>query len=325
MKTESVVEVALKKTIARYEHPSGPPRLAAAIRHSVFPGGARIRPKLCLAVAQACGAKDLSLAAGAAVAIELIHCASLVHDDLPCFDDAAIRRGLPSVHAAYGEPLAVLAGDALIVMAFQSLAESSLSQPTLLPEVLGIVARGVGVPFGITAGQSWECEPKVQLSDYQQAKTGALFAAATQAGAVAAGHSGAEWRMFGELLGEAYQVADDIRDVMADPGSLGKPAGQDVAHSRPSSARELGLGGALDYFDVLMQRVVDSIPECQGAAALQALARSEAERLVPSTWTHNLQVRECQKSHSPAQQKAAQLNSAAALSDISDVTSTHGL
>jgi geranylgeranyl diphosphate synthase, type II len=284
MKAELLIERALEQTIARFEHPAGPPKLAAAIRHSVFPGGARIRPKLCLAVATACNASDLSSAMSAAVAIELIHCASLVHDDLPCFDNAAIRRGLPSVHAAFGEPLAVLAGDALIVMAFQSLAIGF--EPTTLPAVLGIVAQGVGVPFGITAGQSWECEPKVQLADYQQAKTGALFSAATRAGAVAAGHCGDGWQEFGELLGEAYQVADDIRDVMSDPASLGKPTGQDTAHSRPSSARELGLGGALDYYNALISRVVASIPKCPGDAQLQALVRAEAERLVPSTWTH---------------------------------------
>jgi geranylgeranyl diphosphate synthase, type II len=284
MKAEQLIEQALEQTIARFEHPSGPPRLAGAIRHAVFPGGARIRPKLCLAVAQACNASDMTSAMSAAVALEFIHCASLVHDDLPCFDNAAVRRGLPSVHAAFGEPLAVLAGDALIVMAFQSLALNCA--PAALPAVLGIVAQGVGVPFGITAGQSWECEPKVQLADYQQAKTGALFSAATRAGAVAAGHSGDGWREFGELLGESYQVADDIRDVMADPIALGKPVGQDTANSRPSSARELGLGGALDYFNALVTRVVASIPECRGAFQLQELVRSEAERLVPSNWTN---------------------------------------
>jgi geranylgeranyl diphosphate synthase, type II len=301
MKVESLIEQALEKTISRYEHPEGPPRLSSAIRHSVFPGGARIRPKLCLAVAQACGqvmansgqaskhsAPNFSLATAAAVSLELVHCASLVHDDLPCFDNAAVRRGLPSVHAAFGEPLAVLAGDALIVMAFQSIAAagSDVLSCASMARVLGIVAQGVGVPFGITAGQSWECEPRVQLAQYQQAKTGALFSAATQAGAASMGHEPAPWRMFGELLGEAYQVADDIRDVMADPGLLGKPTGQDMAHSRPSSAKELGLGGALDYFNLLVERVVASIPDCPGAAQLQALARSEAERLVPATWTY---------------------------------------
>ena len=291
MQSNDLIEKALEKTIRANEHPNGPPRLAGAIRHAVFPGGARIRPKLCLAVAQACGATNFDLAIGAAVALELVHCASLVHDDLPCFDNAATRRGLPSVHAAYSEQLAVLAGDALIVMAFQAMAASGNNSPQLLGAVIGIVAAGVGVPFGITAGQSWECEPKVDLADYQRAKTGALFSAATQAGAIAAGTDPKPWRAFGELLGEAYQVADDIRDVLADPAVLGKPTGQDIANDRPSSAKSLGLEGAIEYFDSLFERVVASIPACVGADQLQALARNESERLVPREWTEGVCVR----------------------------------
>ena len=102
----------------------GPQLLQEAMHYSVFPGGARIRPQLCLAVASACGDDDPALSNAAASAIELLHCASLVHDDLPCFDDAESRRGRPSVHTAYGERIAVLAGDALIVLAFQCLASS---------------------------------------------------------------------------------------------------------------------------------------------------------------------------------------------------------
>jgi geranylgeranyl diphosphate synthase type II len=124
----------------------------------------------------------------AAVAIELMHCASLVHDDLPCFDDAAMRRGRPSVHRAFDERIALLAGDALIVLAFQSLARAAIGSPSRLGKVITIVASAVGAPGGIIAGQAWECEPQVPLSSYQRAKTGALFAAAAAAGASAAGH-----------------------------------------------------------------------------------------------------------------------------------------
>jgi len=95
-----------------------PPLLSLAMHHAVFPGGARVRPRLCLAAASACGGDDPTLAEAAAAAIELMHCASLVHDDMPCFDDAATRRGRLSVHRAFGEPLALLAGDGLIGMAF---------------------------------------------------------------------------------------------------------------------------------------------------------------------------------------------------------------
>ena len=96
------------------------------LRYAVFPGGARIRPRLCLAVAQACGEDQPAVTDAAAAAIELLHCASLVHDDLPCFDDAPLRRGKPSVHRAFGERLAVLAGDALIVLAFETLARAAV-------------------------------------------------------------------------------------------------------------------------------------------------------------------------------------------------------
>src|SRR5512147_53669 len=152
------------------EAAGGPPRLAAAMQHAVFPGGARIRPKLCLAVARACGDDDPLLAAAAASAIELLHCASLVHDDLPCFDDALTRRGRPSVHCAYGERLAVLAGDALIVLAFQHLGASAARSPQRLPRLLATLSAGVGMPFGIAAGQAWECESRTVLRDYQRAK-----------------------------------------------------------------------------------------------------------------------------------------------------------
>ena len=284
MDTTTRIEHALHAAVASGESPGCPPRLAAAMRHAVFPGGARIRPQLCMAVARACGDSDPALSDAAAAAIELLHCASLVHDDLPCFDNAPTRRGQASVHSAFGERLAVLAGDGLIVMAFQALALGAARSPGRLPRLMATVCSGVGMPFGITAGQAWECEPRVALSDYQRAKTGALFAAATCAGAEAAGMDGTPWRALGEWLGEAYQVADDVRDVMADPALLGKPVGQDVALGRPSSASEHGLNGAIQHFDRLVASAIDAIPECPGAAQLRELVRLESERLVPKAW-----------------------------------------
>jgi geranylgeranyl diphosphate synthase type II len=115
------IDSALATALTRAEE-GAPLRLANAIRYAVFPGGARIRPRLCLAVADACGNDSPGLAEAAACALEMVHCASLVHDDLPCFDDAELRRGRPSVHRAFGEALAVLVGDALIVLAFETLA-----------------------------------------------------------------------------------------------------------------------------------------------------------------------------------------------------------
>ena len=276
------IEQALADAVAAGEGPGGPPLLAAAIRHAVFPGGARIRPRLCLAVARACGDSDPRLADAAAAAIELLHCASLVHDDLPCFDDAPMRRGVPSIHSRFGERIAVLTGDALIVLSFQIVAAAATAAPQRLGPLLAAIARGVGTPSGIVAGQACECEPYVALAAYQRAKTGSLFAACTEAGALASGADPAPWRSFGLSLGEAYQVADDIRDVAASIETMGKPAGRDVALQRPSSASELGLGGALAHFDRLVALAIAAVPACAGAALLRALVRSEAERLVPS-------------------------------------------
>ena len=281
MKAITRIEQSLAAAVATGEAQGCPPKLAGAIRHAVFPGGARVRPQLCLAVAAACGNDDPELSEAAASAIELLHCASLVHDDLPCFDDAATRRGRASVHFAYGESLAVLAGDALIVLAFQTLGAAAGKSPLRLPALLGTIAKGVGMPFGIVAGQAWECEPRVTLADYQRAKTGALFTAATAAGALAAGAAAEPWLALGEWLGEAYQVADDIRDVAADPSVIGKPTGQDVALCRPSSARELGLEGAIEHFNSLVQSAIDAIPACKGESQLRTLVRMEAERLIP--------------------------------------------
>src|ERR1700729_1972683 len=149
MQTSARIERTLDEAITRAQAPGAPPLLASALHYAVFPGGHRIRPQLCLAVAQACG--DGLAATAAAAAIELLHCASLVHDDLPCFDDADTRRGKPSVHAQFGTPIAVLAGDALIVLAFQTLARAA--SPERLPLLISIVAAAVGAPTGIVAGQ----------------------------------------------------------------------------------------------------------------------------------------------------------------------------
>ncbi|NKE44603.1 polyprenyl synthetase family protein [Roseomonas frigidaquae] len=283
MDAVSRIESSLADAVLCAEAAGAPPRLAAAMRHAVFPKGGRIRPRLTLAVAAACGDDRPALSSAAAAAIELLHCASLVHDDLPCFDDAATRRGKPSVHRAYGEPLAVLAGDALIVLAFQTLARAAPSAPERLGPLLLVVGDGVGVPFGIVAGQAWECEPRADLSEYQRQKTGSLFAAATVAGATAAGHVEPEaWRLLGDRLGEAYQVADDLRDAVEDEATLGKPVGVDKALGRPSAVAEFGLDGAVARLRALSEQAVAAIPECRGQALLRGLILAEAKRLVPA-------------------------------------------
>lgn len=275
------IEKALNDAVGLADKAGCPPRLAAAMRASVFPKGARVRPRLCHAVASACGDDQPGATDAAGAAIELLHCASLVHDDLPCFDDAALRRGRPSVHAAFGVPLAVLAGDALIVLAFQSMARASCS-PVRMATLIATVGAAVGVPHGIVAGQAWECEPEIDLSHYHRSKTGALFAASTVCGAAAAGVDNAEaWRSLGEKIGEAYQVADDIRDAASDEEEAGKPVGKDAALGRPSAVARYGITGAISYLHDLVADGIRAMPPCANAHELRTLMEQEARRLVP--------------------------------------------
>lgn len=280
MDIKARVEHALEAAVSRAAA-EAPPLLASAVRYAVFPGGARVRPRIALGVALACGDDCPPLTDAAATAIELLHCASLVHDDLPCFDDAAVRRGKPSVHCIFGEPIAVLAGDALIVLAFDVLARAGASRPMRLPRVLGVVAGAVGMPGGIVAGQAWESEAEPCLATYHKAKTGALFIGAAAAGALAAGADPAPWRIMGDRLGEAYQVADDLYDAAAETGELQKPIGQDSALKRPNAVRALGIDGALAHLRDLVGAAVAAVPPCAGAAELKALVAAEAKRLVP--------------------------------------------
>lgn len=277
----SRIERALAAALHHAAPPAGPPLLAAAMHHAVFPRGARLRPRLCLAVANACGRHDRAVALAAGIAIELLHCASLVHDDLPCFDDADLRRGRPTVHRAFGEPLAVLAGDALIVLAFETIARVPMGSARLAPLIMNL-ARAGGAPHGICAGQAYECEPSVDLAVYQQAKTGALFAAATAAGAYAANADGEAWRHLGEALGEAYQVADDIRDAYADAEELGKPCGQDQAHGRPNALAGQSLSATIRRMEGLVAEAMAAVPICPGSDDLMALIALEAKRLLPA-------------------------------------------
>ena len=277
----SRAERALEHHFERAIGHGGPQGLEKAMRHAVFSGGARVRPQLCIAVAMACGDDAPELTDAAAVAIELMHCASLVHDDMPAFDNADTRRGRASVHKAHGEPLALLCGDALIVAAYQVLLNASLAHPHRLHALMQNLTQGVGMPNGIVAGQAWECEVHADLGTYQQAKTGALFVACVRAGALASGQDARRWSALGEHLGQAYQAADDIRDVMGQAQELGKPIGQDALLGRPSVMQQLGLDGALAHFNRLMQLAVDAVPRCSCREMLQQLVRLEAKRLIP--------------------------------------------
>ena len=286
MSISARIETALETTFSRAAVAGGPPRLSEALRYAVFPSGARIRPRLTLAVAAACGEDEPALVDAAAAAVELLHCASLVHDDLPCFDDAALRRGKPALHRVFDQRIAVLTGDALIVLAYQALAFAA-ARPDRLPALVTVLSRAVGAPTGIIAGQAWECEPLANVDVYHRQKTGALFAGAAMLGAAACGADHAPWRALGEALGRAYQAADDIGDAESDSDTLGKPIGQDVAFGRPSLVAQFGLAGALRQFDDMVDETIALVPRCIGAPDLERLIATESRRLLPKhLWRH---------------------------------------
>ena len=282
MTTDIRIEAAIDDALGHATAGSVPPKLAAALHHAVKPGGARIRPTISLAVARACGDDRPRVSDAAAAAIELIHCASLVHDDMPCFDDAAIRRGKPSVHAKYGEALALLAGDSLIVLGFDVLGRVAADHPARAGRLVGEMARYTGMPHGICAGQGWESEEEIDLATYHRAKTGALFTAATRMGALAAGKDPEAWTELGARIGEAFQVADDLLDALEPEAVTGKPAGQDARLARPSAVGELGVPGAIRRLEDILSGAIASIPACPGEAMLAEMVRATAAKLTPA-------------------------------------------
>jgi geranylgeranyl diphosphate synthase type II len=289
MALDGRIEAAMTAAIQLAQSGMAPPRLGAALPYAVFPGGARIRPTILMSVALACGDDSPRLTDAAAAALELIHCASLVHDDLPAFDNADIRRGKATVHRAFDEPLAVLAGDSLIVLAFEVLARAGTEAGTGGGEralrLVSHLAMRTGMPFGICAGQGWESEAQVDLGAYHRAKTGALFMAATQMGAIAAGQDAEPWEELGARIGEAFQVADDLKDALMAPEDMGKPAGQDQMHGRPSAVAELGVAGAVEHLKAILGGAIASIPSCRGEAMLAQMVRAYAEKMTPARLT----------------------------------------
>jgi len=275
------IEAAMSAAISGARAGTPPQKLSEALEYSVTPGGARIRPTILLSVAAACGDDRPALADAAATALELIHCASLVHDDMPCFDDADMRRGKPSVHKAYSEPLALLAGDSLIVLAFDVLAEAGRDDPLRALQLVQTLARCTGMPGGICAGQGWESEAEIDLSAYHRAKTGALFIAATRMGAIASGQEADQWDELGMRIGEAFQVADDLRDALLDEDTLGKPSGQDDLHGRPNAVALLGVDGAVARLSDILGGAISSIPSCPGEAQLAQMVQAYAQKLAP--------------------------------------------
>ena len=280
MSLDTRIEAAIAAALRRGQVGDAPPRLSSALPYAVNPGGARIRPTILMSVAIACGDNRPRLT-DAAAALELIHCASLVHDDLPCFDDADVRRGKPTVHVAYSEPLAVLAGNSLVVLAYDVLAQAGVDDPLRALGRVRILAARTGMPGGICAGQGRESETPVDLRAYHRAKTGALFIAATEMGAQAAGQDPEPWSELGARIGETFQVADDLRDALYDAETLGKPAGQDIVQDRPSAVTSMGVPGAIRHLRDILSGAIASIPSCPGETRLAAMVNAYAERMTP--------------------------------------------
>jgi geranylgeranyl diphosphate synthase type II len=267
------VEGALHGVLARATRTTAPRRLRDGLAYAVFPGGARVRPLLCLAVAEASGGAGTERAVAAAAAVELVHCASLVHDDLPCFDDADLRRGKPTLHKAFSEGTGVLVGDALLVLAFETLARAGASGEAVL------LAEATGPGRGLIAGQAWEAEPAVPLDEYHRAKTAALFEAAAGMGAIAAGASPAPWRALGRAVGQAYQAADDLGDALQSSRALGKTTGRDATLRRPSIVARQGVEKSRESVAALLRSAHNAVPPCIEDRAVRAWLEAIARRL----------------------------------------------
>ncbi len=271
-------EKNLRKVVARLTEAPCPPKLAEAIEYSVFGSGNRLRPRLLLAVAKSCGKMEKELCLHGAAAVELMHSASLVHDDLPAFDNADVRRGAPSVHAAYGVATAVLVGDALLVGAFRALTEAATKCPERAHKLMKLLTETTGCPAGIIAGQAWEQEDNVEVLDYHRMKTAALFEMAAMGGAICSNQDPEGFRSLGHYIGMAYQTADDLRDELGDTNDLGKPSGKDKALNRPSVVAKMGVKEASSLFEVFLQKAIDSVPVCNKPEELTLFVKELLER-----------------------------------------------
>ncbi len=214
-KRRSLFESALLDYLPREDR--RPQLLIEAVRYGVLAGGKRLRPLICLAAAESLGA-PVAAALPAALAIEILHNYTLVHDDLPCMDNDLLRRGQPTVHARYGEATAVLVGDALQALAFEALASHSTTPATTVAAWLGELAQAAGV-FGVVGGQSEDIDSspsdEAKIAFVHQHKTAALFRAAARLGAIAAQaapHQVDSLGHFGNHLGLAFQIVDDLLD-----------------------------------------------------------------------------------------------------------------
>jgi farnesyl diphosphate synthase len=265
-----------------------PARLGEAMRYAVLDGGKRLRPLLVLGAAEAvAGHPEAALRAGCAV--ELIHAYSLVHDDMPCMDNDILRRGKPTVHVAYGEATALLAGDALQALAFELLAPADAGIPdSTQARLCRLLAQAAG-HAGMAGGQAIDLAAvgcalsEDELRQMHRLKTGALLQASVMMGAACGEPSTQAARgleTYGRALGLAFQVVDDILDVTADSATLGKTAGKDAAQDKPTYVSLLGLERARAYARELLEQAGSALATTGLAdtRALQALAEMVVHR-----------------------------------------------
>ena len=259
-----------------------PADLHAAMRHSLFAGGKRLRPILCAAAAEASGAAR-GAALFPAAAIECLHTYTLIHDDLPCMDDDDLRRGVPTCHKAYGEATALLAGDALQALAFELAARTPVAALDVVRE-LAAAAGSLGVVGGQVEDMLGEHLPpdEGRLRFIQQHKTGDLIVCACRMGVRAAGGSPAALAAatrYAAAAGEAFQIADDLLTATGTAAELGKAAGTDAAREKTTAISTYGLAGAKKRLAELVAEALAALADFPGETApLAALAQHVAAR-----------------------------------------------
>lgn len=279
------VQSALDKHLTSL--PAAAPRLQQSMRYATLQGGKRVRPVLAYAATRACGG-ELADADTAACAIELVHCYSLVHDDLPAMDDDALRRGKPTVHIAFDEATAILTGDALQAMAFRLLSSEEAYPVATRLQMVTLLSQAAGYE-GMVAGQAIDFDAMgktltlAELENMHSLKTGALISTSVQLGALASGNATGPQlgalRRYAACIGLAFQIRDDILDVVSDTQTLGKTSGADQALNKPTYVSLLGLQGARDKAQALCDNALEVLLDFdERADALRAIASYIVER-----------------------------------------------
>jgi farnesyl diphosphate synthase len=278
---------AVESALDAWVPANAPAGLGLAMRYGVLDGGKRLRPLLVLAAARAVqGARAAALRA--ACAVELIHAYSLIHDDMPCMDNDVLRRGKPTVHVQFGEAQAMLAGDAMQALAFDVLTPDEGVDPALQARLCALLARAAG-HAGMAGGQAIDLASiglplgEHVLRDMHHRKTGALLQASVLMGAACGTVGSAAWEAlsaYGDALGLAFQVVDDILDVTGVSETLGKTAGKDLDNNKPTYVSVLGLDAARRHADELRRKAQDALARSglADATALALLADKVVER-----------------------------------------------